>query len=66
VEGQTAEEYEENLMANLQSLVDRAKSGTYMAPPLRRVHTLKAARLARPVLWGFPNGSTVALLTKGP
>ena len=31
VDGQTAEEYEVNLEANLQHLLDRAKSGTYVA-----------------------------------
>lgn len=41
VDGQTAEEYAANLEANLQSLLDRAKSGTYFAPPVRRVHIPK-------------------------
>ena len=35
VDGQTAVEYEQNLEANLQSLLDRAKSGTYQAPLVR-------------------------------
>jgi hypothetical protein len=42
VDGQTAAEYEANLEANLQNLLDRAKSGTYVAPPVRRVHIPKA------------------------
>jgi len=42
VDGQTAEEYEVNLESNLQNLLDRAKSGTYVAPPVRRVHIPKA------------------------
>jgi len=42
VDGQTADEYEVNLEANLQHLLDRAKSGTYVAPPVRRVHIPKA------------------------
>ncbi len=42
VDGQTAEEYEVNLEANLQNLLDPAKSGTYVAPPVRRVHIPKA------------------------
>src|SRR4051812_17449657 len=42
VDGQTAAEYEVNLEANLQHLLDRAKSGTYVAPPVRRVHIPKA------------------------
>jgi len=42
VDGQTAEDYEANLEANLQDLLNRAKSGTYVAPPVRRVHIPKA------------------------
>lgn len=42
VDGQTAEEYAANLEDNLQSLLDRAKSGDhYRAPPVRRVHIPK-------------------------
>lgn len=41
VDGQTADEYAENLEENLQSLLDRAKSGIYQAPPVRRVHIPK-------------------------
>jgi retron-type reverse transcriptase len=41
VDGQTAEDYAANLMSNLQGLLDRAKSGTYRAPPVRRVHIPK-------------------------
>jgi RNA-directed DNA polymerase len=42
VDGQTGDAYAANLMGNLQSLLDRAKSGTYQAPPVRRVHIPKA------------------------
>jgi RNA-directed DNA polymerase len=42
VDGQTADEYEVNLESNLQDLLNRAKSGTYVAPPVRRVHIPKA------------------------
>ena len=42
VDGQTAADYENNLMGNLQDLLDRAKAGTYVAPPVRRVHIPKA------------------------
>jgi group II intron reverse transcriptase/maturase len=42
VDGQTWHEYGENLEANLQSLLDRAKSGRYRAPPVKRVHIPKA------------------------
>ena len=41
VDGQTATDYEVNLMGNLQDLLNRAKSGTYVAPPVRRVHIPK-------------------------
>jgi group II intron reverse transcriptase/maturase len=41
VDGQTATEYMANLGENLKSLLDRAKSGTYRAPPVRRVHIPK-------------------------
>jgi retron-type reverse transcriptase len=37
VDGQTAEDYRLSLVENLDSLLDRAKSGTYRAPPVRRV-----------------------------
>jgi hypothetical protein len=40
--GQTAAEYATKLESNLQSLLDRAKSGDhYRAPPVRRVHIPK-------------------------
>jgi len=41
VDGQTAEEYAANLEENLLGLLERAKSGTYRAPPVRRVHIPK-------------------------
>lgn len=41
VDGQSAEQYAETLEDNLQSLLDRAKSGRYFAPPVRRVHIPK-------------------------
>ena len=41
VDGQTWAGYAENLEENLQSLLDRAKSGTYWAPPVRRVYIAK-------------------------
>jgi group II intron reverse transcriptase/maturase len=41
VDGVTADEYEQDLEGNLQRLLDRAKSGTYLAPPVRRVHIPK-------------------------
>jgi RNA-directed DNA polymerase len=41
VDGQTWHDYEAQLEENLQSLLNRAKSGTYRAPPVRRVHIPK-------------------------
>jgi group II intron reverse transcriptase/maturase len=41
VDGQTAADYTAQLPDHLQSLQDRAKSGTYQAPPVRRVHIPK-------------------------
>jgi group II intron reverse transcriptase/maturase len=53
VDGQTADEYASNLEENLQSLLDRAKSGTYRAPAVRRVHIPKAdGKQTRPI--GIP------------
>ena len=41
VDGQTATDYGADLLGNLGSLLERAKSGTYRAPPVRRVHIPK-------------------------
>jgi len=41
VDGQTAQEYAANLEENLRSLLTRAKSGRYRAPPVRRVYIPK-------------------------
>jgi len=41
VDGQSSVEYGARLEANLESLLNRAKSGTYFAPPVRRVHIPK-------------------------
>ena len=58
VDGQTWNEYAVHLEANLQSLLDRAKSGTYRAPPVRRVYIPKAgsATETRPI--GIPTWRT--------
>lgn len=41
VDGQAAQEYAVNLKENLRSLLERTKSGSYIAPPVRRVHIPK-------------------------
>jgi RNA-directed DNA polymerase len=41
VDRQTAEEYAGNLEVNLRSLLERAQSGSYVAPPVRRIHIPK-------------------------
>jgi group II intron reverse transcriptase/maturase len=41
IDGRSAEQFAERLEENLQSLLGRAKSGEYRAPPVRRVHIPK-------------------------
>lgn len=41
IDGQSAEQYAQDLESNLRGLLDRAKSGMYRAPPVRRVHIPK-------------------------
>ncbi len=52
VDGQTADEYAANLEDNLRSLLERAKSGTYRAPPVRRAYIPKDSGEMRPL--GIP------------
>jgi len=54
VDGQTAEDYAVNLEDNLQSLLDRAKSGTYFAPPVRRAYIPKAGSSGETRPLGIP------------
>jgi len=54
VDGMTADEYEQDLEGNLQRLLDRAKSGTYRAPPVRRVHIPKGGSTAETRPIGIP------------
>ena len=54
VDGVTAEEYEQDLEGNLQRLLDRAKSGTYRAPPVRRVHIPKGGSSTETRPLGIP------------
>lgn len=52
VDGRSAEEYAADLEGNLRSLLGRAKSGMYRAPPVRRVYIPKAKGEMRPL--GIP------------
>jgi RNA-directed DNA polymerase len=53
VDKQTGEEYAKALGDNLKSLLERAKSGSYKAPPVRRVHIPKGTgKETRPI--GIP------------
>jgi RNA-directed DNA polymerase len=54
VDGQDGADYAANLTDNLQSLLDRAKSGTYQAPPVRRVHIPKAGSATETRPLGIP------------
>jgi RNA-directed DNA polymerase len=54
VDGQDGEDYAADLEANLRSLLDRAKSGRYQAPPVRRVHIPKAGSATETRPLGIP------------
>jgi RNA-directed DNA polymerase len=54
VDGQDGEDYAVDLMGNLQALLDRAKSGTYQAPPVRRVHIPKGGSTTETRPLGIP------------
>jgi len=49
VDKMTAEEYAADLESNLLLLLDRFKSGTYFAPPVRRVEIPKGEAQTRPI-----------------
>ena len=52
VDGMTSAEYSKDLEGNLRHLLDRAKSGSYCAPAVRRVHIRKDETRTRPI--GIP------------
>src|SRR4051812_46039415 len=54
VDGVSAEDYEKDLEGNLQRLLDRVKSGTYRAPPVRRVHIPKGGSTTETRPIGIP------------
>lgn len=52
IDGQSADEYAVDLEGNLQRLLERAKSGMYRAPPVRRTYIPKGNNERRPL--GIP------------
>jgi group II intron reverse transcriptase/maturase len=52
VDGQTWQAYGEHLTDNLKDLLNRAKSGSYKAPPLKRSYVPKNEKEKRPI--GLP------------
>ncbi len=54
MDGQTAAGYEEKLEENLQSLLDRFKSGRYQAPPVRRAYIPKGSDPSKKRPIGIP------------
>jgi RNA-directed DNA polymerase len=54
VDGQTAADYEQSLESNLQTLLDRVKSGRYIAPPVKRVHIPKGGSKSETRPIGIP------------
>ena len=52
IDGVTADQYEKDLGANLEDLVNRIESGSYVAPPVRRHYIPKADGTKRPL--GIP------------
>ncbi len=59
IDGQTADEYAQDLEGNLARLLDRVKSGLYRAPPVRRTYIPKADGKMRPL--GIPTIEDKAL-----
>lgn len=49
IDGQSAQDYAEHLDENLRDLLDRAKSGRYRSPAVRRVHIPKGKGKTRPI-----------------
>lgn len=52
VDGETAAQFAQNLDARLTDLLERAKSGRYVAPPVKRAHLPKGPGETRPI--GMP------------
>ena len=64
IDRQTADEYARNLDDNLRSLLERAKTGSYVGPPVRRVHIPKAGdgSQTRPI--GIPTASSTMVTAR--
>jgi len=57
VDGQSVSDYGQHLEENLPSLLHRAKRGSYVAPPVKRVHIPKdGSKETRPI--GMPTVSS--------
>jgi group II intron reverse transcriptase/maturase len=54
VDGQNGADYEANLQENLRTLLERAKSGTYRAPPVRRTYIPKEGATGEKRPLGIP------------
>lgn len=54
IDGQTYEEFREELFERLDQLVDQAHQGTYRAPPVRRVHIPKGGSTTETRPLGIP------------
>lgn len=61
IDGQTAKGYKEELQDNLLSLLNRFKSGSYKAPPVKRVYIPKGKGKQRPI--GIPTYEDKVLQT---
>jgi RNA-directed DNA polymerase len=66
IDGVTAKEYEAKLQANLLDLLNRIKSGSYKAPPVRRTYIPKADGSKRPLgIATYPSNCTLGQPTFG-
>src|SRR5512135_24428 len=52
IDGQSLADYQQGLEERLSGLLDRAKSGRYVAPPVKRVYIPKDGKETRPI--GIP------------
>src|SRR6516225_4070286 len=62
IDGVTAQDYEANLEVNLRALLERIKSGSYEAPPVRRTYIPKADGSQRPI--GIPTYANTSIVSR--